>query len=165
MGAIGSKDRTALTADVCKQVQRTGTMTVARGTVTVMQDGAPNAPPNILIEAGTVNRAVALDSVTFVHGPFSIFDDHNFSADRHTRVIIFTSDLGLSQPDASILTVRAGVFLLTVENVGTVTGVPGLSASFVVVRLPDGLLTGDLPLTVTLRGVASSNNPTISISP
>jgi hypothetical protein len=144
---------------------RTGTMTVARGTVTVMQDGAPNAPPNILIETGTVNRAVAVDSVTLVHGPFSIFDDHNFSADRHTRVIIFTSDLGLSQPDSSILTVRAGVFPLTVENVGTVTGVPGLSASFIVVRLPDGLLTGDLPLTVTLRGVGSSNNPTISIKP
>jgi hypothetical protein len=126
----------------------------------------PNpAAPVIFIEEGTVNRAVALDSVTFVHGPFRILTDHNFSADRHTRVIIFTSNLGLSQPDSSILTVQAAGFPLTVENVGMLTGVPGLDVSYIVVRLPDGLPAGNLPLTVTLRGVISSNAPTLGILP
>ena len=112
-----------------------------------------------------MNRAVALDSVTFVKGPFRILTDHNFSSDRHTRVILFTSNLGLTQPDPSALTVQAAGFNLLVENVGLVTGVPGLDASYIVVRLPDGLPAGDLPLLITLRGVSSTNSPTISISP
>jgi hypothetical protein len=81
--------------------------------------------PTIFVEEGTLNQAVALDSVTHVRGPFQILTEHNFSADHHTRVILFTSDLGLSQPDPSKLTVTAGGFFLTVENVGPVTGVPG----------------------------------------
>jgi len=80
-------------------------------------------------------------------------------------VILFTSNLGLSQADSSILSVQAAGFPLTVESVGTLLGVSGLDVSFVVVRLPDGLPPGDLPLTVTLRGVMSSNAPTLGISP
>jgi FG-GAP repeat protein/all-beta uncharacterized protein len=143
--------------------QRTGTMTVGGQTVTVSQDSA--AGPVIYVETGATNRAAALDSVTFVRGPFRILDDHNFSADRHTRVLLFTSNLGLTQPDSSILTVQAAGIPLTVENVGPLMGVAGLDGSFIVVRLPDGLATGDLPVTVTLRGVQSSNAPVITISP
>ena len=121
--------------------------------------------PTIFVEEGTLNQAVALDSVTHVHGPFQILTEHNFSADHHTRVILFTSDLGLSQPDPSKLTVTAGGTFLTIENVGPLTGVPGLAASYIVVRLPDGLPPGDLFLVVTLNGVASNNSPTIAISP
>jgi hypothetical protein len=79
--------------------------------------------------------------------------------------MLFTSNLGLSQPDPSILSVRANGILLTVENVGTVSGVQGLDASYIIVRLPNGLPSGNLPLTVTLRGVVSSNTPTLEISP
>jgi hypothetical protein len=118
----------------------------------------------LLIEEGTINRAVALDSVTFVRGPFRVLTDHNFSADHHTRVILFTSNLGLSQPDPSVLSVQASGFPLMVENVGPLLGVPGLVASYIVVRLPDGLPPGDLLLTITLRGV-TSNIATLSISP
>ena len=114
---------------------------------------------------GTVDQAATVDSVTFVRGPFAILTDHNFSGDHHTRLIIFTSNLGLNQPDSSILSVQAAGFPLTVETVGTVSGVTGLDASFIIVRLPDGLPPGVLPLTVTLRGVMSSNAPTITISP
>ena len=121
--------------------------------------------PTILTEEGATNKAVALDSVTFVRGPFSVIGPHNFSADQHTRVILFTSNLGLTLPDPSILTVQAGGTSLTVENVGTVSGVAGLDASYIVVRLPTGLATGDLPLIVTFHGVASSNTPTLGISP
>ena len=126
----------------------------------------PNpAAPVVFIEEGTVNRALALNSVTQVRGPFSVLTDHNFSADHHTRVILFTTNLGMNQPDSSILTVQAAGFPLLVENVGTVLGVTGLNASYIIVRLPDGLPPGDLPLLIILRGVSSSNSPTISISP
>jgi predicted outer membrane repeat protein len=135
------------------------------GSVEVIASTPTPTPTVIFVEAGTVNRAVALDSVTHMKGPFPILTDHNFSTDRHTRVIIFTSNLGVTQPDPSILTVQAAGIALTVEYVATFTGVPGLDASFVIVRLPDGLPAGDLPLTVTLHGVNSSNAPTISISP
>jgi hypothetical protein len=121
-------------------------------------------PPTILTEEGATGKAAAVDSVTFVRGPFPIMSFLNFSSDHHTRVILFTSNLGLSAPGPS-LTVQAGGTSLTVENVGTVSGVAGLNASYIVVRLPNGLPAGDLPLTVTLNGVASSNTPTISISP
>jgi hypothetical protein len=121
--------------------------------------------PTIITEEGAASNAVAVDSVTFVRGPFSVNGPSNFSSDQHTRVILFTSNLGLTVPDPSILTVQAGGTSLTVENVGTLTGVAGLDASYIVVRLPTGLATGNLPLTVTFHGVASSNNPTLSIIP
>jgi hypothetical protein len=119
----------------------------------------------IFVEEGTTNQAAAVDSVTFVRGPFRVLTDYNFSSDRHTRIILFTSNLGLSQPDPSLLSVAAAGIPLTVEYVGPIVGVPGLDASMIVVRLPDGLPPGDLPVTVTLHGVVSSNAPTISISP
>jgi uncharacterized protein (TIGR03437 family) len=117
----------------------------------------------LFIEEGSNNHAAALDSVTFVRGPFPILTNYNCSTDGHTRVILFTSSLGLTQPDPS-LTVQAGGKDLTVENVGPVSGVPGWVASYIVVRLPDGLLPGDQPLVVTLHG-AMSNTAILSISP
>jgi hypothetical protein len=107
--------------------------------------------PSIFTEQGATNRAVALDSVTRVRGPFRVLTDNNFSADHHTRVILFTSDLGMTQPDPTQLIVQAGGVTLTVENVGLVVGVSGMSASYIIVRLPEGLPNGDLPLVITLR--------------
>jgi uncharacterized protein (TIGR03437 family) len=79
-------------------------------------------------------------------------------------VILFTSNLGLSQPDSSILSVQANGISLTVEGVGTLTGVTGLDASYIIVRLPDGLPAGNLPLVVTFHGVKSSNTSTLAIN-
>jgi hypothetical protein len=121
--------------------------------------------PIIFIEQGADNQAAAIDSVMWLRGPFRVLNFFNFSADRHTRVILFTSDLGLTQPDSSQLIVHAGGTMLTVENVGPVVGVSGMSASYIVVRLPDGLPTGNLPLVVTLRGLQSVNSPSLGISP
>lgn len=121
--------------------------------------------PIIFIEQGTANRAAALDSVLWLRGPFRVLNFFNFTADNHTRVMIFASDLGMTQPDPSQLNVRAGGVALAVESVGPVVGVAGMNASYIIVRLPDGLPAGDLPLVVTLRGLASVNSPTISISP
>jgi uncharacterized protein (TIGR03437 family) len=44
---------------------------------------------------------------------------------------------------------------LPIEKVGTAPTAGGLDASYIVVRLPDGLPTGDLQLIVTLRGMPS----------
>ena len=120
--------------------------------------------PMVFIEQGTANRAAALDAIVWLKGPFKVMNFFNFTADNRTRVIIFTSHLGMTQPDASQLTVRAGGVTLTVESVGPVTGVTGMNASYIVVRLPDGLPTGELPLVVTLRGLASANSPTLAIA-
>lgn len=120
-------------------------------------------PPVIFTEVGT-NNVAAVDSVTFVRGPFRLFNPLNFSADQRTRLIFFTSDLGLTQPNSSVLSVQASGVPLTVEAVGPVVGVPSLTASYVVVRLPDGLPTGNLQLTITLNGV-TSNAATLNISP
>jgi hypothetical protein len=119
--------------------------------------------PLVLKEEGT-NNGVALDSVTFVRGPFKILNPNNFSADQHKRIVLFTSDLGLTQPNASLLSVQASGVNLPVENVGPLTGVAGLNGSYIIVRLPDALPTGDLQLSFTLRGLMS-NMGTLSISP
>jgi subtilisin family serine protease len=123
------------------------------------------AGPIIFVEQGTTNLAAALDSVTWQRGPFSVLNLFNFSADRHTRVVLFTSDLGLNQPDPSQLTVQAGGRVLTVESVGPAMGASGTSASYIIVRLPDGLPIGNLPLLITLRGFQSVNSPSLGIIP
>jgi len=133
--------------------------------VTVLLNSpGPTSAPTIIVEQGT-NKAAAFDSVTHLRGPFPILNTHNFSADQHTRVMLFTSNLGLTQPDPSILSVRANGILLTVERVGPLSGAPALDASYIIVRLPDGLPAGNLALTVTLLGVVSSNTPILEISP
>ena len=48
--------------------------------------------PTLLTEANT-NRALALDSVTFVRDPFSLTTPVNFSLDQRTRLLLFA--LGL----------------------------------------------------------------------
>src|SRR5207244_3488232 len=122
--------------------------------------------PLVLTEQSTSNAA-ALNSVTFVRGPFQILDSHNFSADGHTRIILFTSDLGLAQqqnPSSSIVSVQASGTNLPVENVGPLLGVTGLNGSYVVVMLPNGLSTGTKQLTLTLRGTTSAAT-TLTIVP
>jgi Chitobiase/beta-hexosaminidase C-terminal domain len=126
---------------------------------------ASDAPPVIFVEDGNSNVAVALDSVTLSRGPFRVLSDYNLSPDHHTRVILFTSNLGLNQSDSGLVSVQASGIPLVVENVGKVSGVLDLSASYIIVRLPDGLPTGELPLTLTVRGLPGRNSPTITISP
>jgi CSLREA domain-containing protein len=118
----------------------------------------PSTPLYLVTDA--TNHVVAVDSVTFVRDPFSLSGNHNFSSDQRTRVTIFTSNLGLSQPSAELL-VTAGGIPLTVEGVGTLAGAP--DTSYVIVKL-DTVLTGNVQLSVTFRGV-TSNAGVLSITP
>lgn len=129
--------------------------------VTAGSDGVwrtiPTAPV-IYLEQGTTN-AGAVNSVTYVRGPFKILDPNNFSLDGHTRITLFTSNLGLVSPPippTSTLSVQANGVNLPVESVGPVTGVTGLNGSYIIVRLPNGLPTGNLSLTVTRHGLTSA---------
>jgi tricorn protease-like protein len=115
--------------------------------------------PVIFTEADANNVAAAVNSVTFLRGPFQILDAHNFSTDGHTRIILFTSNLAMFSPpipSTSTLSVQANGVNLPVEKVGPVAGVTGMSGSYIIVRLPDGLPTGNLSLTVTARGLTSA---------
>jgi dipeptidyl aminopeptidase/acylaminoacyl peptidase len=138
-----------MNADGSNQIRVTaGSDGVWRPTVTA---------PVIFTEEGT-NNAAGLNSATFVRGPFKIRDSHNFSLDGRARIILFTSSLGVVSPPippTSTLSVEANGVNLPVENVGPMTGVSGMNGSYIIVRLPDELPTGNLSLTVTLRGVAS----------
>lgn len=114
--------------------------------------------PQLLTDA--TNHVIAIDSVTFVRDPFSISGLHNFSSDQRTRVMIFTSNLGLNQPTPDLAVIAAGI-PLTIEAVGTLAGVQ--DTSYVIVKL-DPLLMGNVPMTITFRGVVS-NAGVLSISP
>jgi hypothetical protein len=146
--SLGAYAISAVISDLNYQGSTTGTLNIVE------------PAPVILLETLT-NNAAALDSVTFVRGPFRVTDDHNFSGDHLTRIIIFTAPLANAD---QTLAVRASGIDLPVEGVGNVTGVTGLNASYIVVKLPQGLPTGDLALTVTLRGI-TSNSPTLTIIP
>ncbi|HVQ39232.1 MAG TPA: M12 family metallo-peptidase [Pyrinomonadaceae bacterium] len=129
---------------------------------------APNstAAPTLLTEENT-NRAVALESVLFMPGPFSLPNTLNFSFDQRTRIVLFAVGLELmAGEDASAVTARAEdsghqTYPLTVESVGKVPGFNWLTQ--VNVRLPDGLPnTGDLTVSIIWHG-AVSNKAVIAI--
>jgi len=103
-----------------------------------------------------------------LRGPFQILDPHNFAVDGHTRIIIFTNDLGLTNPplnDAAVLRVELSGISVPLEAYGPLTGTPGLTGSYIVVKLPDGLPTNtSLQLVVWLFGTPSDPK-TLNIVP
>lgn len=124
-----------------------------------------------------VGTAAALNSVTFArtsnteNTAFRIVDPYNFSADQTTRLILFTSDLGLAQqqnPASNVVSVRAGGVELVVEHVGPFT-FPGLNGSYVVVALKQvngqPMPTGSLAFQLTHGTTLNSNFVTITIAP
>ena len=137
----------------------------ATNLVVAFQAAPVPMPPVLYAEEGT-NNALAVDSVTFVRGPFRLPDPHNFSSDQRTRIILLTSNLGLRQSDLSdptVLGVEVAGVNLPVENVGIVS-IPGLITSYIVVRLPDNVPTGLQEIKIKLHGVTSDARM-ITISP
>lgn len=134
-------------------------------------------PLSLFTVQGGGNVAAALNSVTFTrtsnadHTAFSIFDPFNFSADQTTRLILFTTDLGLPQqqnPAPGVLAVSAGGRDLVVEHVGPIA-FPALNGSYVIVSLGElkvnPPLSGILQFKVIHRGKETNNGPSITIVP
>jgi uncharacterized protein (TIGR03437 family) len=124
------------------------------------------SPPTLLTEENT-NRAITLDSVTFLRDPFPVANSANFSLDQRTRVMLFALGLDLMPGEnISVVTAQAEdsahrVFPLTVEYVGKVSLFDWFTQ--VNVRLPDGLVgAGDVLISVKLRG-AESNKVLVGI--
>jgi hypothetical protein len=116
------------------------------------------APPVLLTEENT-NRAVALDSVTFMRDPFPLTTANNFSADHRTRITLFAVNLELlASENISVVTAQAedaahNLYPLQVEYAGKVPAFDWLTQ--VVVKLPNAP-AGDLWVTVSLRDTASN---------
>lgn len=110
-------------------------------------------------------RAIAVDSVTLLHDPFAVVNTLNFSSDQRSRISLFAFDLNLIQGD--VITVQAedsqhAIHQLPVEFAGVAPNFDGLWQ--LVVKLPDGLASGDYMVSFTLRGVAS-NQGRITVKP
>jgi hypothetical protein len=123
----------------------------------LLNDDAP-----VLLTEENTEHAIALDSVFPTRDPFSLFTPHNFSNDHRRRVSLFVWRLGLQVNDnASNVTVvaedSAGMsYPVTVEFVGPLPDVPGVSQ--VIVILPDNVIGAprDLWLKVRVRGPGSN---------
>jgi uncharacterized protein (TIGR03437 family) len=116
--------------------------------------------PTLITEVNT-NRALALDTVTFMRGPFTFASSSNFSADHRTRLMLFATGLELmAGEDLSVVTAQIEdsahrVFPVTIEYAGKVPNYNWLTQ--VNIRLPDGLATsGDFLLSLSLRGNAGN---------
>src|SRR6266516_1546765 len=115
----------------------------------------------ILISQETSTRAIALESVTQQHEPFSVVSPLNFSVDNRTRIQLFAMNLTLpAGEDVSAITAEAEdgghhIYPLTVEHVGPVPDQPWLNS--IIVRLNDELAdVGDVLVRVTYQGVSSN---------
>ena len=131
--------------------------------VRVYQRATPSNVPVLLTEEGT-NRALALDSVTFRHEPFSLSNPFNFSSDQRTRLLLLSANLDLLPgDDASIVTAEANGFPLMVEWVGRLPNFDWITV--VIARLPDQLTNSNQALISLTAGNQSSNQVSVSISP
>jgi reprolysin-like metallo-peptidase family M12B len=117
-------------------------------------------PPVLLTEANS-NRAIALDSVTFMALPFPITAINNFSLDQRTRVALFAVGLELIPgEDTSVVSAQAKdandkIYPLPVEFVGKVPGFPWLTQ--LVVKLPGEFFgVGDLLISLQVHGTTSN---------
>jgi hypothetical protein len=124
------------------------------------------APPLLLTEENT-NRAIGLDSVTFVRDPFPQTNLNNFSFDQRTRIMLFAIGLDLMPGEnTSVVTAQAEdgggkIYPLKVEYVAKVPGFDWLTQ--VGIKLPDDALNaGDVLVSISLRG-AISNKAVIGI--
>ena len=137
-------------------------------TITIVDDDKP-----LLAMVENTFRAAALDSVTMVREPFSLMNDHNFSVDHRTRIMLFVTGIELL-PTENLSAVQVQledsahrVYPLVTEDVRklpVVAGTENLPAlSQLVVRLPDSIQAdGDFNLSVTFRG-ATGNRPLVTI--
>jgi hypothetical protein len=122
--------------------------------------------PRLLTEANT-ERALALESVTLVRGPFSSAGRPRFSSDTATRVMLFATDLELGEPPLTITAeaedFQHRTFPLTVEYVGKVPRHDWLTQ--LIVKIPVEIETvGDIWISIHVGNLVS-NKVLISLQP
>jgi GH43 family beta-xylosidase len=125
--------------------------------------------PALLTEPNT-QRAIALDSVTFMRDPLPLITTRNFSSDNRTRATLVAANVDLPNgEDVSHVTAQledAGrrIYPMRVEHVGRVPDFDWLTQ--VTVRLPDELagINGDVWVSINVRGM-QSNKAMITIRP
>jgi hypothetical protein len=113
------------------------------------------APPTLLTD-GDGSRALALDSVTFVQEAFMPFNEHNFSADRHTRVAFFGTNID-ADPTLAVRMedTQHHTYSLPVESAATISKFPWIIQ--IVARLPDELVNaGEVQVSIISKGVESN---------
>jgi uncharacterized delta-60 repeat protein len=67
----------------------------------------PLPVPHLLTEESS-EKAIALDSVTLLAEPFSVFSDHNLISDRQTRIVLFAINADLqAKENPSVVTAQA----------------------------------------------------------
>ncbi len=114
----------------------------------------------LLTENDQGEQALALESVTLRRDPFSVFNEHNFSPDRRTRIFLFATNILPIDASISAITAKAEdsahtIHQLPVEFVGKTPNSPWLTT--IVVRLPDSLTNaGNVRVSIAVRGVESN---------
>lgn len=132
-----------------------------QGVGTIVDDDAP-----ILATEPNSQRAIVLDAVTFVRDPFAVTNLHYFGADKRTRITLVATNLSLTPGlvvTAQAVDSQLMNYALPVEYVGSMPTFPGFTQ--VVVKLPDGIVTGgDLQVSITARG-KTSNSVLVGVTP
>lgn len=117
-------------------------------------------PPVLLTEANS-ERAIALQSVSFVRDPFSLTSEHNLSpTDKQTRIILLASNIE-SFPGEDLSTLTAQIedpqHIVSALEVESVRKVPNEGLTQVVVKLPQQILSaGDFRVSISLSGTVSN---------
>ena len=131
------------------------------GSQSLFQDAHSQGNKLILISEETSTRAVAVDSVTQTHEPFSPTAAVRWGSDSRTRIMIFAMGLSL-QPGESATAVTAdaedgahNIYQLEVEYVGPVPEQEWLSS--IVLRLDDQMGdVGDVLVGISYHGTQSN---------
>jgi len=136
--------------------------------VRVYQRATPSNVPVLFTDEGA-NRALALDSVTFMRDPFSVRNSSNFSADQTTRLMLLSANLDLQPGEGpSIVTVQADnangpPYQLTVEWIGRLPNFDWITV--VIAKLPVELANANQALISITAHDQSSNTVLVSLSP
>lgn len=119
----------------------------------------------VLVTEANSDRAITLNAVSLVAAPFSVMTEPNYSADKRTRISLFTENIQFGPVFPKIVVTAVDIqqtqFVLTLEAVIGFTAFP---FNQLIVRLPENLSPGDLMVTVTVDG-QPSNAARISVKP
>jgi hypothetical protein len=125
--------------------------------------GGTTAVPRLLTEENT-DRAVALESVTLLRGPFSYAGRNQLNGQAPTRVMLFATDVEVGQAiTAQAEDAQHKTYPLTVEFIGKAPNHDWLTQ--VIIKLPADV-EGAADLWVSINvGTLVSNRVLISVSP